>query len=237
MESYTKFARFYDAVMGDQAGTARYIRKLIVQHKPEAQTLLELACGTGAVLVHLARDYEVAGLDRSSSMLAVARKRLPQVRLVHTDMRAFNLGQQFDVVLCVADSINHVLSFAGWRQVFRRVAAHLARGGLFIFDINTERKLKRHISEPPWVKPLDRNLLIMDVTDAGRGVSNWNIKVFAHQRGDNYKLFAEDIKEISFPADQIKQALLERFSVVKIIDRARRRPSNRSEQLFFICQR
>jgi SAM-dependent methyltransferase len=237
MESYAQFGKFYDAVMGDKAGAAAYVRSLIVQHKPDATTLLELACGTGAMLAHLSRDYEVMGLDLAASMLAVARKKLPQVKFCHADMLAFDLGRKFDVVLCVSDSINHVLSFAGWRQVFRNAAAHLKQDGLFIFDINTERKLQRHIREPPWVKEFDGNLLIMDVTDAGGGISNWNIKVFERRARDNYKLFTEDIREISFPREKIKKALLERFAAVKIIDRARRRPSNRSEQLFFVCQR
>ena len=237
MESYTKFGQFYDAVMGDNTRAATFVRSLITQHKPEARTLLELACGTGAVLAHLARDYEVAGLDLSAEMLALARRKLPRVKFFRANMTTFDLGRKFDVIICVADSINHVLSFAGWRKVFRRAAAHLAHDGLFIFDINTARKLQRHIREPPWVKEFNGNLLIMDVTDAGDGVSNWNIKVFAHQTKDNYKLFAEDIKEISFPADKIRRALLAQFATVRIIDRARRRPSSRSEQLFFICQK
>jgi cyclopropane fatty-acyl-phospholipid synthase-like methyltransferase len=237
MASYAQFGQFYDAVMGDRAAAAVYVRGLIERHKPGARTLLELACGTGSMLAHLARDYEVSGLDLSAEMLAIARQKLPRVRLIRADMTDFDLGRQFDVLICVSDAINHVLSFAGWRRVFRRAAAHLARGGLFIFDINTERKLRRHIGEPPWVKEFGGHLLVMDVTDAGRGVSNWNVKVFARQTGDNYRLFAEDIKEISFPADRIKKALLTQFAKVQITDSARRRPAPRSERLFFICRR
>ena len=48
---------------------ASYIRRLIRQHKPKARTLLELACGTGAILKILAKSYDVAGLDVSPQML------------------------------------------------------------------------------------------------------------------------------------------------------------------------
>ena len=108
---------------------------------------------------------------------------------------------------------------------------------MFLFDINTERKLQRHIQEPPWVKPFDGNLLVMDITDAGHGVSNWNIKVFERQTKDTYILFEEDIQEISFPATRIREALLEKFESIKIIDPIRRRPSGRSEKLYFVCKR
>ncbi len=50
MESYEVFAPFYDAVMGDRAEHADYLRSLIEKHHPKAKTLLELAFGTGSVL-------------------------------------------------------------------------------------------------------------------------------------------------------------------------------------------
>jgi len=236
MEQYGKFGRFYDAVMGNRAESAAFIHNLIRRHKPEAKTLLELACGTGAVLERLSEYYQVAGLDISIEMLSVARKKLPGARLVQADMVTFELGQKFDVIICVFDSINHILSFSDWGKVFRRVTRHLTQGGLFLFDINTERKLRRHIREPAWVKPFDGHLLIMDVTDAGRGVSNWNIKVFERQTKDIYKLFEDDIQEISFPVEQIREALLEKFKAVTVIDPERRRPSDTSETLYFLCK-
>jgi SAM-dependent methyltransferase len=234
---YETFGRFYDAVMGDRAESAAFIHSLIQKHKPGAKTLLELACGTGAVLQHLEKHYEVSGLDISPKMLSVARNKAPATPFYRASMVTFELGKKFDVIICVFDSINHVLSFADWRRIFRRVAHHLAEGGLFLFDINTERKLRRHIQEPPGVKPFDGNLLIMDVTDAGHGVSNWNIKVFARQTKNSYKLCEEDIQEKSFPAAQIKEALIEEFEAVKIIDPIRRRPCGSSETLYFLCSR
>ena len=235
MESYDKFSPFYDDFMGDRANSALRLRKLIAQNKPSAKTVLELACGTGAVLTHLAKEYEVSGLDLSSRMLSVARKKLPGARFYRADMVAFDVGKKFDVILCVFDSINHVLEFADWKRVFSRIDAHLVEDGLFIFDINTEHKLRRHIEDPASVEKFGENLMIMDITDAGSGVCNWNIKVFEHQKGNIYKLFEEHIKEKSFPVRQVKEALLENFKSVRVIDPKRRRPSDKSERLYFVC--
>ena len=80
MVAYAKLDRFYDAAMGDRTEMASYIRRLIRRHKPKARTLLELACGTGAILKILAKSYDVVGLDLSPQMLAIARKKLPHVR-------------------------------------------------------------------------------------------------------------------------------------------------------------
>src|SRR6266542_5805688 len=112
MEQYGKFGKFYDAVMGSRAGSAAFIHNLIWLHKPEAKTLLELACGTGAVLEPLSEHYQVAGIDISIEMLSVARKKLPGAPLVQSDMVTFELGQMFDVIICVFDSINLVLGNA-----------------------------------------------------------------------------------------------------------------------------
>ena len=95
---------------------ASCIRRLIRQHTPTARTLLELACGTGAILKILARYYDVVGLDLSPQMLSIARKKLPHVRLYRKDMVRFDLGTKFDVIICVFDSINHVLRFADWKK-------------------------------------------------------------------------------------------------------------------------
>ena len=237
MEAYRQFGRFYDAVMGDRTRTAVYLRSLIAHHHPPAKTLLELACGIGALLAHFTADYAVSGLDVSSTMLALARKKLPRVSFFRQDMRTFALDKQFDVILCAFDSLNHVLRFAEWRRIFRRVARHLVADGIFLFDINPEQKLHRLMQAPAWVKEFDRHVLIMDVTDGGEGIAQWHIKVFAPHRKGVYRLFEEMIKEISFPLDRIRAALREEFSVITVLDPARRRASEKSDRVYFVCQK
>ena len=216
---------------------AVYIRRLIRQHKPDGKTLLELACGTGGILQILAKSYDVVGLDRSPQMLSIARKKLPQVKFFQRNMVSFDLGQKFDVIICVFDSINHVLKFADWKKIFRNAARHLQEGGLFLFDINTEAKLERLISAPTWVHKFGRNLEFINVTDGRKKITNWNIRVFEHHRGNKYGLFEEDIKEISFPVNKIKAALRKQFTNVKVIDPTERTPSTKSERLYFVCER
>ena len=237
MTSYGKLDRFYDAAMGDRTEMASYIRRLIRQHKPKARTILELGCGTGAILKILAKSYDVAGLDVSPQMLALARKKLPHVRFYRKDMVRFELATKFDVIICVFDSINHVLNFTDRQKIFRNAARHLEKDGLFLFDINTDAKLERLINAPTWVHKFGRNLEFINVTDARRGIANWNIRVFEHRRGNKYGLFEEDIKEISFPVNKIKAALRKQFNSIKVIDPTERTPSTKSDRLYFVCKR
>src|ERR671937_1080142 len=162
LPGYDVFAPFYDALEGERTPHARYLRSLIKEHAPRARTLLELACGTGSILKQLWTHYEVAGLDLSEEMLEIAAEKVPGVPLFRGDMRAFDLGEQFDVVLCVYDSINHLLRFDEWKMVFARSHRHLNENGILVFDVNTTHQLAALVDQPPlthWFG--DENLLVM----------------------------------------------------------------------------
>jgi SAM-dependent methyltransferase len=232
----SRFAPFYDAVQADGAEPAALLRKLIERYQPSARTVLELACGTGSILKQLRPDYEVTGLDLSAPMLEVGAEKLPGVRLVEADMTRFSLHERFDVVLCVYDSINHLLEFAQWQDVFARAHEHLNDGGIFLFDINTERRLASLTSRPPLIQWFgEGHLLVMDVRDDADGVVVWDIRVFEHQGGGRYLLNSEDIREVSFPRSRIEQALRERFRRVSAHDGRRTRPTTASERIHFVA--
>lgn len=239
MTSYHSFARFYDAVQGDGSEQAAFLRPLIEKHHPSARTVLELACGTGSILKQLQDDYSVTGLDLSPEMLQVAREKLPNVRLIQADMTVFALDEQFDVVLCVYDSINHLLEFAQWKELFDRAHEQLKDGGILIFDINTERRLAALCEYPPAVQWFgQRDLLVMDVKPSSRAaVVTWGIRVFEHEGKDRYRLHAENIDETSFPRERIEETLRRRFRRVSIRDRQRQRPSSASGRLYFVAKK
>jgi len=235
---YDVYAPFYDATQGDRAQHAAFVRSLIERHHPEAKAVLELACGTGSILKQLEPRYAVAGVDLSERMLELAAEKVPHARLVRADMTAVQLGEQFDVVLCVYDSINHLLRFAEWQAVFDRAREHLHERGIFVFDINTQHKLASFAAtERPWIQWFgDGSLVVADVVGHGKGVVAWEIHVFEHVGGPDYRLYSENIPEISFPLERIKAALGKRFSHVSVVDTQRSRPSPHSERLHFVCR-
>ena len=236
MTNYDQFAKHYDEVMGNRSENATALQKLISKHYPTAKTILELACGTGSVLKHFAKRYDVYGLDLSTEMLSLARKKVPSGKFSQQDMTKFKLQEKFDVILCVFDSINHLLKFSDWQKVFKRAHEHLNEGGILIFDMNTEVKLQRVIDTTPGVRTFGKSAMIMDVTDIGKDVSNWNVKVFEHKNKNQYALYEENIKEKAFPLRQVKEAL-KQFRKVDLVDTSRKRPSVKSERLVFVCKK
>jgi SAM-dependent methyltransferase len=135
---YNKSARIYDllyvgtGIKDYRAETAELRR--IIEESPGRKTLLDVACGTGAHLAELRQWYQVEGADLSPAMLAVARERLPGVPLHEADMRTLDLARSFDAVICLFSSIGYVTDPSEMRSTVVRLAAHVAPGGVLIFD-------------------------------------------------------------------------------------------------------
>jgi SAM-dependent methyltransferase len=167
-------------------------------------------------------------------MLAIARKKLPQVRFFRQDITRFRLAARFDAIICVFDSINHLLRPADWWKVFSLVARHLNEDGLFIFDVNTSGKLDRLAEGPAWEKWFGRHLAIIRVNAQRGRIFEWDVKIFAHERRDDYKLLHEKIQEIALPKRRILESLRRHFRQVKALDPFGFRASDQSERLYFV---
>jgi SAM-dependent methyltransferase len=158
---FSRSADVYDLLYSfkDYAAEAAAVDGVIRSKAPRASTLLDVACGTGAHLAHFrTQGYRVEGLDLDPALLAVARDRLPRVRLHTGDMRDFALGRRFDAVTCLFSSIGYVRSVRGLRRAVAAMASHLTPGGVLIVEpwFTSDRFTARHFSllvaETPEVK-------------------------------------------------------------------------------------
>lgn len=236
MNNYDIFSKFYDQVMGEREKSTHDILMYIQEYAPHSKKILELACGTGSVLKFLAEKYEVSGLDLSEGMLQVSKEKVPRAKLYSQNMVDFKIDDKFDVILCVFDSINHIIDVEDWKKIFINVKNHLSPEGIFIFDMNTEEKLIRTIQESPWVKRFDDNIMIMNVLDEGKGITNWNIKIFEKKNDSMYELHEEDIHEISFPIKVVERELKSTYNEVTIKDKIRKKPELPADSVYFICR-
>ncbi len=134
---FDRSAHVYDLLYSfkDYEGEARDIAALILERNPTADSLLDVACGTGMHLAHLRATFpDVAGVDVEPGMLDEAHERLPDVPLALGDMRTFDLGRRFDAVSCLFSSIGYLAEVADLQRAVARMAAHLAPGGVLVID-------------------------------------------------------------------------------------------------------
>ena len=134
---FSRSARIYDAIYAsirDYQREAAQLDALIQARRPGAKSLLDVACGTGVHLHHLAGRYEVEGLDLDPEMLAVARERLPDATFHQGDMASFDLGKRFDAVVCMFSSIGYVKTEEWLRDAIASMARHLEPGGVLVVE-------------------------------------------------------------------------------------------------------
>ncbi len=135
----TDSASIYDAqheARGkDFRGEAEEVVRQVRARRPEARSLLDVACGTGAHLEVFAEEFgDVAGLEISEPMLDLARRRLPGVPLHAGDMRSFDLGRRFDVITCLFASIGYAGSPDSVDATVACLARHLTPGGVVVVE-------------------------------------------------------------------------------------------------------
>lgn len=134
---FKKSAAFYDAIYHwkDYAAEAHRLRDIIRAYKQSTgDRLLDVACGTGQHLVHLSEHYDVEGLDLEPEFVDMARGRLPGASFHLADMRDFDLGKTFDVVVCLFSSIGYVKTVEALNQSITAMAKHTVPGGLVIVE-------------------------------------------------------------------------------------------------------
>ncbi len=127
--------RWYQKLAADELG-APSVKK--------PQSILELGCGSGRMLLPLARDgYRVVGVDAAPKMLARCRERVEKagkavaarVELHEGDFRAIDLRERFQLVICPFNAFMHLYQREDVERFLAVVHAHLAPGGLFAFDV------------------------------------------------------------------------------------------------------
>ncbi len=138
-------AELYDYEYRHRRADVNFYRSLARNRMEFARgPVLDLACGTGRLLVPLLRDgYQVIGTDCSSQMLAAAarrvarlsRQRQAQCSLMRSDIRTFELGHEATLAVAAFHSVQHLLSDRDFLRFLRNTRTNLCRGGWLTFDI------------------------------------------------------------------------------------------------------
>ena len=141
-DEYEGAAEFYDYVVpyATRGDVEFYVDEALAANGP----VLELGCGTGRVLIPIARaGVTIDGLDGSPNMLARCREKLlaepakvqSRVTLHEGDMRSFELRKQFALVTIPFRPFQHLLTVDDQLACLRSIHRHLTSEGRLILDI------------------------------------------------------------------------------------------------------
>ena len=152
---------------------AKYIHKKIQEYKLNANSILELGCGTGKHAINLAKyGYKILGIDKSLSMLEKTIK-AKNLEFQKGDIKELKLKNKFDCVISLFHVMSYQITNESLISVFKTAFNNLKKDGLFLFDfwfapavihqkpmvrkktISTENNTICRIAEPELI--LDRN--------------------------------------------------------------------------------
>ncbi len=133
---YGTTACYYDKIYAskDYEAECALLVAWIERANPAAETLLDVACGTGRHIEYLKDRLAPSGLDATEAMLARARLRNPNATFHRGDMVRFSLGRTFDVVTCLFSAIGYTRTLPGMRAAVRCMADHLNPGGIMAIE-------------------------------------------------------------------------------------------------------
>lgn len=136
---FSETPELYDLLYGsfkDYEAEAGQIAALLADRVPHARTVLDVACGTGEHARILRSDYgyQVDGLDIEPGLLDLARRKVPAGRFWQADMGDFDLGSEFDAVVCLFSSVGYLESLARVESAFRCFRRHLAPRGVVLVE-------------------------------------------------------------------------------------------------------
>lgn len=104
--------------------------------------ILELGCGTGRVLIPIARlGKEITGADSSPRTLTQCRARLDKepsnvrATLVQADMRDLDLNDRFSLIMIPFRPFQHLMAVSDQIATLDAIHRHLEPGGRLVFDV------------------------------------------------------------------------------------------------------
>lgn len=176
---------------------------------------MDLACGTGVLCNILDQQgIAAAGMDFSDGMIRIARENAPQIPYQVADMITFRPEQQYDLVTCTGDALNHIPNLTDVARIFENVYAYTSPGGWFVFDILNEKEVST--SEPFEMDFSETIRVWFQMTRPAEHQVNLKIRVYE----DGQLQFEENIREtVHDPAvicDLLRQA---GFALVQCGDR------------------
>ena len=149
VEDWYNSPLYYDIIFDqDTSEEVDFVEAAAVAHgvsqagKP--MKVLEPACGSGRLMVELARrGHRVAGFDLEPAMVDFTKGRLAEAGcegvVEEGRMEKFSLPGAFDLAHCFVSTFKYVLTERGARSHLRHVAQHLRKGGIYLLGFHLSK--------------------------------------------------------------------------------------------------
>ena len=243
--AYETLAASYDRLTNDipYEDILDFYHKLWAEYGLRPASVVDLACGTGSMTVLLAREgLSVLGVDASEEMLTQAADKAAGMEnppwFVRQRMEKLRLPAPVDLAVCCLDGVNYVTEPAALREAFARVFKALNPGGLFLFDINSEAKLRGLDGQILLDEDDEVFCLWRAEFDEETRICAYGMDIFQRQ-GKLWRRSREEHLEYAYRVEELTQWLAEAgFSRIKsYADRKLEAPAPDEQRIFIAAKK
>jgi SAM-dependent methyltransferase len=209
---YTILAEHYDDIFAfahpwREEARSRILGRIIAR----AHSCCDLACGTGATAVSMAKlGKRVFAVDLSPSMCELTRRKAlrerVEIEVIESDMRRFRLPSKVDLITCEFDALNHVPNKSDLALVAKAASRALKPGGYFYFDVNT-RLAFEEVWPLTWFVERPGLALVMHGDYDARSGKAWTTAEFFLSEGPLWRRHGERVEEVCWTPEEIRAAL------------------------------
>lgn len=244
---YANLARFYDVLIPGVPEMNRHAREEILGSRlRELESACDLACGSGATAIDLARrGLVVHAVDNSPEFLRTVRARARQagvrVRLHRADMRTFRLPEPVDLLLCEFAALNNLDRRGDLSRVLRRAASAIRPGGTLLFDVNTPHSFATQITGGYWFERAEFKVVMHGTPRKDHLGADIHLEWFL-PAGGAFRHVRETIRHVAWTEAEIRSALRAAgFGRIRTFEGADVRPKSmgtpRGTDLYFLAER
>lgn len=210
---YEDFSYIYDKLSFDldYEGYANNILKLVEEYKIKKENMLELAAGSGMLTNYFFDEFKnIDALDISPDMLNVFAEKYDNdnVNLIYYDMVEFENPDKYDLIVILLDSINYVTDPKELQKLFDNCYKNLKDGGLLVFDINSEYKMKEVFGSNCYVYEYEDIFYTWD-NFYEDDLIDMHLNFFVENKDGSYDRIYEYQLERVYTIDQVSQKVKE----------------------------
>lgn len=136
---YTSIAEYYSEIFPFNPAQIAFVEKQMGVF--DGKTLLDVGCATGELAFHLAgRGARVTAIDLNKSLLAKAREYRSHENVNYQWANMLHIARlfgraKFDGVVCLGNTLVHLMNPMQMRDFFSGVLTVLRPGGIFVLQI------------------------------------------------------------------------------------------------------
>lgn len=184
---------YYDILFDDLNHDFEFYLGMAKQHGP---SILECMCGTGRILLHLARHgINADGFDLNDSMLKRAKEKIAiqpenvknKICIWKDDLREFKSDKKYNLTIIPFSSFLHILTKEDRLQAMASVKCALADNGIFIIDI-----FNPDLTRPENVLRLEGDR-IKKISETGETLVRFHSQKFDRKKGTTTVQYIYDL--------------------------------------------